>query len=71
MLHLVQKIFIINLQSKKEYLKYQKDLLALDNKELEYKYKIGQISDSDFITQFKQTAAKKTGYSAAIWADKS
>ena len=50
---------LLNLQSEREYLKYQKDLLELDNKELEYKYKIGQISDSDFITQFKQTAAKK------------
>ena len=34
-------------------------MLEFKNKELEYKYKMGQISDNDFITEFTNTAAEK------------
>lgn len=42
----------LSLQQEKEALKLQEELLELDKKNLEYQYKLGQLADADFLSQY-------------------
>lgn len=41
-----------SVQQEKEALKLQEELLELDKKNLEYQYKLGQLADADFLSQY-------------------
>lgn len=51
----------LSLQQKKEALKLQEELLELDKKNLEYQYKLGQLADTDFLSQYAALLEEKQG----------
>ena len=51
----------LSLQQEKEALKLQEELLELDKKNLEYQYKLGQLADADFLSQYAALLEEKQG----------
>lgn len=51
----------LSLQQEKQALKFQEELLELDKKNLEYQYKLGQLSDADFLSQYTAFLEEKQG----------
>lgn len=52
---------LTQLKAREYELKLQEELLELDKKNLEYQYKLGQLADADFLSQYAALLEEKQG----------